>query len=377
MAGEATFGTDSGVGSTIALLEAQLPAARERRGRLEEELAAAVARESAITSVLEGLRALSGTHLDGQADPQDAVEAPAPDPIPGPSLTEAAEPVTSASDGQAAAADGSTEGRTDVAPASSEPAATTAATTAATPVAKPVRKTAGRGTTTRAAATKRTAAKKPDAGRKTIAGKAAVVTSTAPDPEQGITPAAVAVAKRAGRRSAPKAAPDAEPKETGPRTAKKAGASVRKAAPKKAAPEKAARKKAATAKAVPAKVVPAKVVSAEAVPAEAVPAPGKAPATVDVPAPAVPAPVTTAPVSAASTTGRRRLTDAEGVLAVLAQAQNPLRAREVAGLLGLDGADTTVNAIRTRLERLAKSGHALRSGRGLYTVAADRPGTAG
>ncbi|OKI29265.1 hypothetical protein A6A07_24190 [Streptomyces sp. CB03911] len=107
------------------------------------------------------------------------------------------------------------------------------------------------------------------------------------------------------------------------------------------------------------------------------PAPGKAPATVDVPAPAVPTPVTTAPVGAASTPGRRRLTDAEGVLAVLAQAQNPLRAREVAGLLGLDGADTTVNAIRTRLERLAKSGHALRSGRGLYTVAADRPGTAG
>ncbi|WP_329611749.1 hypothetical protein [Kitasatospora herbaricolor] len=373
MAGEATFGTDSGVGSTIALLEAQLPAARERRGRLEEELAAAVARENAITSVLEGLRALSGRHLDGQADPQEAVEAPATDPIPtpSPSPAEAAEPVTSASDGQATATEGRAEGRADAAPASSEPAATPVAKPVAKPAAKRARKTAGRGTTTRAAAaaTKRTAATKADAGRRTTAGKTAVVTGTTPEPEQGISPAAVAVAKKATRKSAPKAAPEADPKDTGPGTVKKA-TSVKAAAPRKAAPRKES-----TAKAVPAKAVSAK----------AVPATGKAAATLDAPAAAAPAPVSapvsapvnTAPAKAASTPGRRRLTDAEGVLAVLAQAQNPLRAREVAGLLGLDGADTTVNAIRTRLERLAKSGHARRPGRGLYTVAADRPGTAG
>ncbi len=55
---------------------------------------------------------------------------------------------------------------------------------------------------------------------------------------------------------------------------------------------------------------------------------------------------------------------------MLADASGPLRAREVAGLLGLDGLDSNVNAVRTRLERLAKAGQAQRAGRGLYTAAA-------
>ncbi|MFB7618066.1 type IV toxin-antitoxin system AbiEi family antitoxin domain-containing protein [Kitasatospora sp. NPDC056181] len=76
----------------------------------------------------------------------------------------------------------------------------------------------------------------------------------------------------------------------------------------------------------------------------------------------------TAPAKTPS--GRRRLTDAESVLSVLGQGAGPLRAREVARLLGLEDADGAVNAVRTALERLAKAGRAQRTGRGLYTVAA-------
>ncbi|MFD0261387.1 hypothetical protein ACFVH7_24340 [Kitasatospora indigofera] len=365
------------MGSTIALLEAQLPAARERRGRLEEELAAAVARESAITSVLEGLRALSGTHLDGRAEPRDAVEAPVPDPAPDLALGPdgAAETVTSTSSVQATAADASADGPAqdpaqdpaDPAPVSAEPVAQ--------PTARPARRTTGRSTATRAAAKRTTAAKRSTAGRKasaggkTTAGTAAPVpaTSAAIESQPGEVPAVVTVAKKRTRRSAPKAVPDAAPNDAGPGTVKRAAASAKKAAPAKAASRKATSRKAAPAKPVAKKVAPKK----------AVPATEAAPATVDAPAAATAAPVDAGPAKAASAPGRRRLADAEGVLAVLAQAQNPLRAREVAGLLGLDGAETTVNAIRTRLERLAKSGHAQRPGRGLYTVAADRPGTAG
>ncbi|MFE2914707.1 hypothetical protein ACFXI0_23875 [Kitasatospora indigofera] len=362
------------MGSTIALLEAQLPAARERRGRLEEELAAAVARESAITNVLEGLRALSGTHLDGRAEPRDAVEAPVPDPAPDLALGPdgAAETVTSTSSVQATAADASADGPADgpaqdpaqdpadAAPVSAEPVAQ--------PTARPARRTTGRSTATRAAAKRTTAAKRSTAGRKTsaggktTAGTAAPATSAATESQPGEVPAVVTVAKKRTRRSAPKAVPDAAPNDAGPGTVKKAAASAKKAAPAKAASRKAA---------------PAKPVAKKVAPKKAVPATEAAPATVDAPAAATAAPVDAGPAKAASAPGRRRLADAEGVLAVLAQAQNPLRAREVAGLLGLDGAETTVNAIRTRLERLAKSGHAQRPGRGLYTVAADRPGTAG
>ncbi len=47
VANPSTFGTDSSVGSTVALLEAKLPAVRERRRELEEQLAAVIAQESA------------------------------------------------------------------------------------------------------------------------------------------------------------------------------------------------------------------------------------------------------------------------------------------------------------------------------------------
>ncbi|MEU8924347.1 hypothetical protein AB0D10_25970 [Kitasatospora sp. NPDC048545] len=65
---------------------------------------------------------------------------------------------------------------------------------------------------------------------------------------------------------------------------------------------------------------------------------------------------------------RRRSTGvtAEKVLAVLAGAERPLRAREVATELRIDGGQGAVNALRTMLERLTKAGRAQRPGRGLY-----------
>ncbi|WP_329611673.1 hypothetical protein [Kitasatospora herbaricolor] len=306
MANNEMFGTDSGVGSTIALLEAHLPSARERRSRLEEELAAAVAQEGAITSVLEGLRALAGVPFDDRADsPRETAAAAAPVGVgeggeAGGAVAGVSGPeVTSASDRQDTAVAGSTE---------ASPA----------PAEKPARKTTGRKTATRAAA------------RKATAGKAAAATSPTP---AGSTRATVTAAKKTtARRSTTKGAPKAAaPKDTEPQTTKKALPKARKASASKAATVA-----------------------------------GKATVT------AVSTPSTTA-----SAPGRRRLADAEDVLAVLSQASNPLRAREVVALLGLDAVDANINAIRTRLERLAKSGQAQRSGRGLYTVAADRPGAAG
>ncbi|GAA1263762.1 hypothetical protein GCM10009665_61600 [Kitasatospora nipponensis] len=73
------------------------------------------------------------------------------------------------------------------------------------------------------------------------------------------------------------------------------------------------------------------------------------------------------------TGARRKVADAESVLEVLSQAAAPLRAREVADLLGLDILEGNINAIRTRLERLARDGRAQRSGRGLYTAADGGP----
>ncbi|MER5868066.1 hypothetical protein [Kitasatospora sp. NPDC002040] len=64
-----TFGSDSGVGSTITLLEARLPAAQERRRALEQELAAVTAQIDAMTGVLEGLRTLAATPLDHRGEP--------------------------------------------------------------------------------------------------------------------------------------------------------------------------------------------------------------------------------------------------------------------------------------------------------------------
>ncbi|MET8629653.1 hypothetical protein ABZW30_39010 [Kitasatospora sp. NPDC004669] len=67
---------------------------------------------------------------------------------------------------------------------------------------------------------------------------------------------------------------------------------------------------------------------------------------------------------------RRRLTDAQSVLAVLGQGKGPLRAREVTVLLGLDDQNGALDAVRTMLERLAKTGRAQRTGRGLYDAVA-------
>ncbi|MEV0192839.1 hypothetical protein AB0I39_30450 [Kitasatospora purpeofusca] len=66
--------------------------------------------------------------------------------------------------------------------------------------------------------------------------------------------------------------------------------------------------------------------------------------------------------------GRKRRTDAKSVLAVLTGTTESLRARQVAEVLGLDGTGSDVNAVRTMLERLAKSGAAQRTGRGLYAA---------
>ena len=274
-----TFGTDSGVESTIALLEARLPAAQERRRQLEEELAAVIAQEDAMNSVLAGLRALSGSPLDGQDEPRDAAQLPAA----AGSVEAAEQETTPPSGGRAKAVDGPA----DSSPPSPEPAA------------KPARKATGRSTATRAPA------------KKTTARKAAAAKSVPPEPEQGSTGTPLTTAKKTAK-STRKAAPTA----TEPKAAKRTMSSARKTAPK-----------------------------------QGVATDGQAPAT------------------AATTPGRRRLADADSVLAVLSQATDPLRAREVTELLGLDTVDANINAIRTRLERLAKTGQAQRPGRGLYTVA--------
>ncbi len=87
-----------------------------------------------------------------------------------------------------------------------------------------------------------------------------------------------------------------------------------------------------------------------------------------------PRPVGAEPPTAAPATGRRTVTDADSILAVLSGSAEPMRAREVSEKLGLEQLDANVNAVRTRLERLAKDGRAQRPGRGLYTVAAQGSG---
>ncbi|MFI8460973.1 type IV toxin-antitoxin system AbiEi family antitoxin domain-containing protein [Kitasatospora sp. NPDC085464] len=70
---------------------------------------------------------------------------------------------------------------------------------------------------------------------------------------------------------------------------------------------------------------------------------------------------------AASVPGRRTTgATSETVLAVLADAQGPLRARELTARLGIGESADNVKAVRTMLERLAKAGRAQRPGRGLY-----------
>ncbi|MFD5922235.1 hypothetical protein [Kitasatospora sp. NPDC127035] len=73
----------------------------------------------------------------------------------------------------------------------------------------------------------------------------------------------------------------------------------------------------------------------------------------------------------AGASGRRRRTDADSVLVVIAGAGESLRARQVTGLLGLDGSDADVNAVRTMLERLTRNGAVQRTGRGLYAAVSD------
>ncbi|KJY26052.1 hypothetical protein VR45_37945 [Streptomyces sp. NRRL S-495] len=81
-------------------------------------------------------------------------------------------------------------------------------------------------------------------------------------------------------------------------------------------------------------------------------------------------PVDAEPPTAAPAAGRRTVTDADSVLAVLSGSAGPMRAREVSEKLGLEPLEANVNAVRTRLERLAKDGRAQRPGRGLYTATA-------
>ncbi|MFC5887413.1 hypothetical protein [Kitasatospora aburaviensis] len=260
------FGTDSGVGSTIALLEAQLPAVRERRSRAEAELAAVTAEEEAITKALDGLRLLSGTPLDPGVPSTEVTAAPSEAvPDAGTAAAEPAEPIEE-----------------QAVPSPEEPAA-------AAPGAR-----------------KRTAARKAPAQRVATAKK------TAPAAVRGTRVPASGAKKAAG-----KAAADTEPK----------AAAKRVPAARKAAAQRDA-------------------------------ASGKPP--VD--------------ASAPQTGRRRRVADANDVLELLSQAGGPLRAREVAERLGLDAVEGNVNAIRSTLERLAKDSRAQRTGRGLYTAAAGRPG---
>ncbi|MFD8323251.1 hypothetical protein [Kitasatospora purpeofusca] len=88
-----------------------------------------------------------------------------------------------------------------------------------------------------------------------------------------------------------------------------------------------------------------------------------------------PRPVSAEPPATAPAAGRRTVTDADSILAVLSGSAEPMRAREVSDKLGLEPLQTNVNAVRTRLERLAKDGRAQRPGRGLYTATAQTTGS--
>lgn len=229
-----TFGTDSSVGSTRALLEARLPAVRERRRQLEDALAATVAQENAITAVLEGLDALVGVPIGG------------PDRAAGTDAQDADEPPAAVQD---------TAGATPPAPA---PAAGGEVAPGVDAPARPARRTSTRKAPPAKAPAKKTAARK---------------TSGAPK-------------KTTAKQAAPKAAPAADPQP-----------------------------------------------------------------------------------AAAEGGKRRRLTDAQRVLDVLADSDGPLRAGEVSSRLGLDGQNGAVDAVRTTLERLTKAARVQRTGRGLYAPA--------
>ncbi|MFJ9517865.1 hypothetical protein ACIRPK_06300 [Kitasatospora sp. NPDC101801] len=276
------FGSDSGVGSTIALLEARLPAAQERRRELEEELAAVTAQIEAMSGVLEGLRALAGTPLDTRGEP--AVAAQLPSPTPGSEVPEAA------------------------AEADAKPAPAAARTT---------RRSSARKKAAPAATVAKKATSRKPAARKTVTTES---TEPEPTPTVDTDPAA------------------AQP--TAP--TKKATARTRAVKNPKATTSRTAAKKAPADKPLPVEV-PVEV------------------AVADVPA----------------QTRRRSVADADSVLAVLATAAQPLRAREVTEQLGLEPVAANVGAIRTQLERLTGRGRAQRPSRGLYSAAAEQPATSG
>ncbi|WP_329611461.1 hypothetical protein [Kitasatospora herbaricolor] len=319
VASGATFGTDSGVGSTIALLEARLPGVRERRRQLEDELAAVIAQEEAMVGVLQGLQALSGTALDGGPSAGQGAAAapgawevvaevtgtvPAPDSAPG-----VAEASVGAVGGPVV---GEPVSRPEPEPAAAQPVRRRAAK-------KTVKSTAGGAGAAKQDPAKKTTARKAAAKKSAAAGEATDAAAAVPSAAEPAT-----AAKKGAARAAGKA------------TARKAAAEKPASAKKTAVVKKAVAKKAAVA--------------------------------ADKPAPAEEGPAASVP--GAPSGRRRKLTDAASVLAVLAGASGPLRAREVSGLLGLDDQGASVNAVRTMLERLAKSGKAQRSGRGLYVAAA-------
>ncbi|MED7954641.1 hypothetical protein PUR56_38640 [Streptomyces sp. BE303] len=254
------------MGSTIALLEERLPAVLERRRRAEEDVAAAVREEEAITKALEGLRLLTGTPLGGQREPLADELTPVP---------------------AEAAADGHDNAATTDTP-EAEPSPV--------PAAQPVPPIP--------------AARTP---RKAAVRKPAVPKAAASPVQEA--KASVPRAKKIAKKVA---------KDTEPATSKRASTAT-PAAPKKTAPANR----------------------------------------------------TTAEPAEPTAGGRRQEVEADSVLTVLAQAAEPLRAREVTERLGLDTLQGNINTIRTKLERLAKAGRAQRPGRGLYTAVPARSETAG
>ncbi|MFJ4091729.1 hypothetical protein ACIPYS_09115 [Kitasatospora sp. NPDC089913] len=332
------FGADSGVGSTIALLEARLPGVRERRRQLEGELAAVVAQENAMVSVLQGLETLADTLPAGGSATVEPAEVVEPAATEAEQATAKDEPAATQDEPDAAPAPAEPAGSADV-PVAGEaepptiPTQTARRRTGTTPARKPTAK--------RAPARK--SAAKTTGGRTTRPRNTATASAPATvAPEQDIAAEPVLTEKTAARGAAKKAA------------AKKAAATktaVTKAAVTKAAVTKAAATKSAATKSEVKKTTAKKEVTKPA--ADAAPAPDAQPQTVSAPA---------------DESGRRRRTDAGSVLAVLTGTSDSLRARQVADLLGLDGTDTDVNAVRTMLERLTKSGTVQRTGRGLYTA---------
>ncbi|MFC9327364.1 hypothetical protein [Kitasatospora sp. NPDC057015] len=293
------------MGSTIALLEARLPGVREQRRQLEDQLAAVIAQEDAMVGVLQGLETLSDTVLDGAST---AAQGPAVAADAAPAEVTGTGPAPEVAEPSVAGAVDEPVGEEPVSRPEAEPVA-----------ARPVRKRTAKRTAVGTTAAKNDTAKKTTV-RKAVAKNTSAAEATdaaaVPDTAEPAVAAKKAAVRGAGKATAKKAAAE----KTAP---------VRKAATKRSAP---AKKTVAT----------------------------------DKPAPVEEAPAASAP--AAPSGRRRRLTDAASVLAVLAGASGPLRAREVTGLLGLEDQEASVNAVRTMLERLAKTGKAQRSGRGLYAT---------